>query len=79
MTGCFEYNVDLVKALDPKQNAPIDLPMDTFKHHVIRGPIGVVGMITPWYLLSYSLHTCLSLQFKFFFNYYHLQYEVVLF
>nr|KAJ0209955.1 hypothetical protein LSAT_V11C400186700 [Lactuca sativa] len=48
VAGCFEYNADLAEALDAKQNAPIDLPMDTFKCHVIREPIGVVGLITPW-------------------------------
>lgn len=48
VAGCFEYNADLAEALDAKQNAPIELPMDTFKCHVIREPIGVVGLITPW-------------------------------
>ncbi|KAI3499377.1 hypothetical protein L1887_35176 [Cichorium endivia] len=48
VAGCFEYNADLAEALDAKQNASIDLPMDTFKCHVIREPIGVVGLITPW-------------------------------
>ncbi|KAI3742942.1 hypothetical protein L1987_60641 [Smallanthus sonchifolius] len=45
VVGCFEYNVDLAEALDAKQNASIDLPMDTFKCHVIREPIGVVGFL----------------------------------
>nr|AAY33872.1 betaine aldehyde dehydrogenase [Chrysanthemum lavandulifolium] len=48
VAGCFEYNADLAEALDKKQNAPIELPMDTFKCHVIKEPIGVVGLITPW-------------------------------
>lgn len=48
VAGCFEYNADLAEALDGKQNAPIALPMDTFKCHVIKEPIGVVGLITPW-------------------------------
>ncbi|XP_076960534.1 aminoaldehyde dehydrogenase 2, peroxisomal-like isoform X1 [Bidens hawaiensis] len=48
VAGCFEYNAELAEALDAKQNAPINLPMDTFKCHVIREPIGVVGLITPW-------------------------------
>lgn len=73
MAGCFEYNADLAEALDAKQNAPIDLPMDTFKCHVIREPIGVVGLITPWYLLSLkSKHTSLSLQLKLIFIMYNL-------
>nr|GEZ84770.1 betaine aldehyde dehydrogenase [Tanacetum cinerariifolium] len=48
VAGCFEYNADLAEALDKKQNAPIELPMDTFKCHVVKEPIGVVGLITPW-------------------------------
>ncbi|CAH1431127.1 unnamed protein product [Lactuca virosa] len=48
VAGCLEYNVDLVEELDRKQNASVALPMDTFKCHLIREPIGVVGLITPW-------------------------------
>ncbi|XP_076959562.1 betaine aldehyde dehydrogenase, chloroplastic-like [Bidens hawaiensis] len=48
VAGCFEYNADLAEALDKKQNAPVSLPMDTFKCHLTREPIGVVGLITPW-------------------------------
>ncbi|KVI06378.1 betaine aldehyde dehydrogenase, chloroplastic [Cynara cardunculus var. scolymus] len=48
VAGCFEYHADLAEALDAKQNASIALPMDTFECHVIREPIGVVGLITPW-------------------------------
>uniref|UniRef100_A0A251RQC3 Putative aldehyde/histidinol dehydrogenase n=1 Tax=Helianthus annuus TaxID=4232 RepID=A0A251RQC3_HELAN len=40
VAGCFEYNADLAEALDAKQNAPlnvyVNLPMDTFKFHIIR-------------------------------------------
>ncbi|KAL8247948.1 hypothetical protein R6Q59_009164 [Mikania micrantha] len=32
--GCFEYNADLAEALDAKQNASIDLTMDTFTYSV---------------------------------------------
>ncbi|MFS7959898.1 putative betaine-aldehyde dehydrogenase [Helianthus anomalus] len=49
---------DLAEALDAKRNTPFNLPMDTFKFHIIREPIGVVGLITPWYtlpLLNYPL------------------------
>lgn len=60
VAGCFEYNADLAEALDAKQNAPIALPMDTFKCHIIREPIGVVGLITPWYFIH--------LKMEFFFN-----------
>lgn len=55
VAGCFEYNADLAEALDAKQNAPIALPMDTFKCHVIREPIGVVGLITPWYFIHLKM------------------------
>ncbi|KAL2936088.1 Betaine aldehyde dehydrogenase chloroplastic [Bienertia sinuspersici] len=48
VAGCFEYYADLAEALDAKQKSPITLPMDTFKCHVLRQPIGVVGLISPW-------------------------------
>ncbi|GAB2248980.1 hypothetical protein Droror1_Dr00012339 [Drosera rotundifolia] len=48
VAACFEYYAGLAEALDAKQKAPVDLPMDTFKCHVLREPIGVVGLITPW-------------------------------
>ncbi|KAM0939006.1 putative betaine-aldehyde dehydrogenase [Dioscorea sansibarensis] len=48
VAGCFEYYADLAEALDGKQRAPISLPMETFKSYVLREPIGVVGLITPW-------------------------------
>ncbi|KAJ0597459.1 putative betaine-aldehyde dehydrogenase [Helianthus annuus] len=48
VAGCFEYNADLAEAWDKKQNASVTLPMDTFKCHLIREPIGVVGLISPW-------------------------------
>jgi acyl-CoA reductase-like NAD-dependent aldehyde dehydrogenase len=35
--------------LDAKQKAPVSLPMDTFKSHVLKEPIGIVALITPWY------------------------------
>ncbi|PIA62274.1 hypothetical protein AQUCO_00200337v1 [Aquilegia coerulea] len=48
VAGCFEYYAELAEGLDAKQKAPIPIPMDTFKTHVLREPIGVVGLITPW-------------------------------
>nr|ABI95806.1 betaine aldehyde dehydrogenase protein [Kalidium foliatum] len=48
VAGCFEYYAEQAEALDAKQKAPISLPMDTFKCHVLRQPIGVVGLISPW-------------------------------
>lgn len=52
VAGCFEYYADLAEALDSEQKTPISLPMETFKSHVLKEPIGVVGLITPWYLNS---------------------------
>uniref|UniRef100_A0A5B6ZGL6 Putative betaine-aldehyde dehydrogenase n=1 Tax=Davidia involucrata TaxID=16924 RepID=A0A5B6ZGL6_DAVIN len=48
VAGCFEYYANLAEGLDAKQKAPVSLPMKTFKCHVLREPIGVVGLITPW-------------------------------
>ncbi|KAK7828784.1 betaine aldehyde dehydrogenase 1 [Quercus suber] len=48
VAGCFEYYADLAEGLDAKQKAPVSLPMETFKSHVLKEPIGVVGLITPW-------------------------------
>ncbi|GFP79950.1 betaine aldehyde dehydrogenase 1 chloroplastic [Phtheirospermum japonicum] len=48
VAGCFEYYADIAEALDSKQKAPVSLPMETFKCHVLKEPIGVVGLITPW-------------------------------
>ncbi|CAN0900709.1 Aminoaldehyde dehydrogenase ALDH10A8, chloroplastic [Linum grandiflorum] len=48
VAGCFEYYADLAEGLDSKQKAPISLPMDTFKSHVLQEPLGVVALITPW-------------------------------
>nr|ARR95824.1 betaine aldehyde dehydrogenase [Pandanus amaryllifolius] len=48
VAGCFEYFADLAQALDGKQRAPVSLPLQTFKSYVLKEPIGVVGLITPW-------------------------------
>ncbi|XP_013615474.1 PREDICTED: betaine aldehyde dehydrogenase 2, mitochondrial, partial [Brassica oleracea var. oleracea] len=48
VAGCFEYYADLAEGLDAKQKAPLSLPLDTFKGYVLKEPIGVVGLITPW-------------------------------
>ena len=55
VAGCFEYYADLAEGLDAKQKAPVSLPMETFKSYVLKEPIGVVGLITPWYLLPLVL------------------------
>ncbi|OVA16244.1 Aldehyde dehydrogenase domain [Macleaya cordata] len=48
VAGCFEYYAELAEGLDAKQKTPVSLPMETFKSHVLKEPIGVVGLITPW-------------------------------
>ncbi|KAE9610054.1 putative betaine-aldehyde dehydrogenase [Lupinus albus] len=48
VAGCFNYYADLAENLDEKQKAPVSLPMETFKSYVLKEPIGVVGLITPW-------------------------------
>ncbi|KAG9449513.1 hypothetical protein H6P81_009478 [Aristolochia fimbriata] len=48
VAGCFEYYADLAEALDGKQKTSVSLPMQTFKSHVLKEPIGVVALITPW-------------------------------
>ncbi|XP_068641317.1 aminoaldehyde dehydrogenase 2, peroxisomal [Aristolochia californica] len=48
VAGCFEYYADLAEALDGKKKTPIALPMQTFKSYVLKEPIGVVALITPW-------------------------------
>lgn len=49
VAGCFEYYADLAEGLDAKQKAPVSVPMEAFKSYVLKEPIGVVGLITPWY------------------------------
>ncbi|KAG4974165.1 hypothetical protein JHK82_031074 [Glycine max] len=44
---CFNYYAKLAEGLDAKQNAPVSLPMETFKSYVHKEPIGVVALITP--------------------------------
>ncbi|XP_051133050.1 aminoaldehyde dehydrogenase 2, peroxisomal-like [Andrographis paniculata] len=48
VAGCFEYYADLAEKLDSEQKAHVSLPMETFKCHVLKEPIGVVALITPW-------------------------------
>uniref|UniRef100_A0A453C5H6 betaine-aldehyde dehydrogenase n=3 Tax=Aegilops tauschii subsp. strangulata TaxID=200361 RepID=A0A453C5H6_AEGTS len=48
VAACFEFYAGLAEALDGKQHAPISLPMEEFKTYVLKEPIGVVGLITPW-------------------------------
>lgn len=48
VAACFEYYAGLAEALDGKQGSPISLPLENFKSYVLKEPIGVVGLITPW-------------------------------
>ncbi|KAM3374660.1 aminoaldehyde dehydrogenase 2 isoform X1 [Capsicum galapagoense] len=48
VAACFEYYADLAEALDLKRKTPVDLHLDSFKSYVLREPLGVVGLITPW-------------------------------
>ncbi|PKU69953.1 Betaine aldehyde dehydrogenase 1, chloroplastic [Dendrobium catenatum] len=48
VASCFEYYADLAESLDGKQRTPVSVPLQTFKSYVIKEPIGVVGLITPW-------------------------------
>ena len=63
VAGCFEYNADLAEALDSKQKSHISLPMDTFKAYLLMEPIGVVGLITPWYCYLFCLFVLLMSNF----------------
>lgn len=51
VASCFEYYADLAEALDKNQKAPISVPMETFKSYVLKEAIGVVALITPWYMI----------------------------
>ncbi|KAK8935846.1 hypothetical protein KSP39_PZI013519 [Platanthera zijinensis] len=48
VASCFEYYADLAESLDGKKRTPISVPLQTFKSYVLKEPIGVVGLITPW-------------------------------
>nr|AFS33786.1 betaine aldehyde dehydrogenase [Medicago sativa] len=64
VAGCFEFYADLAEKLDAKQKAPVSLPMDTFRSHVLREPIGVVGLKTPWnyplLMITWKVVPCLA-------------------
>ncbi|XLT06040.1 hypothetical protein HN51_044789, partial [Arachis hypogaea] len=59
VAGCFEFYPDLAEKLDAKQKAPVSLPMETFKSYVLKEPIGIVGLITPWNFLFLLFKICL--------------------
>lgn len=51
VASCFNYYAELAEALDAKQKAPISIPVHSFKSYVLKEPIGVIALITPWYIL----------------------------
>lgn len=48
VAGCFEYFAEIAEAFDSKKKIPVSVPMETFKCYVLKEPLGVVGLITPW-------------------------------
>jgi acyl-CoA reductase-like NAD-dependent aldehyde dehydrogenase len=61
VAGCFEFFAGLAEALDKKQNSLVPLP-ENFKCHLQRDPIGVVGLITPWYFFPFLTAVLLYMQ-----------------
>lgn len=51
VASCFNYYAELAEALDAKQKASISIPVQSFKSYVLKEPIGVIALITPWYML----------------------------
>jgi len=52
VAGCFEYYADLAEKLDLEQDALLEVPMEQFKCSTRKEPLGIVGLITPWYSTS---------------------------
>ncbi|KAM0979627.1 hypothetical protein ACFX13_015740 [Malus domestica] len=48
VVSCFEYYAGLAEGLDAKQKTPVSLSTEKFKTHVLKEPVGVVGLITAW-------------------------------
>ncbi|KAB2633410.1 betaine aldehyde dehydrogenase 1 [Pyrus ussuriensis x Pyrus communis] len=48
VASCFEYYAGLAEELDAKQKTPVSLSTEKFKTHVLKEPVGVVGLITAW-------------------------------
>ncbi|KAJ1406816.1 Aldehyde/histidinol dehydrogenase [Sesbania bispinosa] len=48
IVGCFEFYAELAEKLDEKHKSPVSLPMETFRSYVLKEPIVVVALITPW-------------------------------
>ncbi|KHN47588.1 Betaine aldehyde dehydrogenase 2, mitochondrial [Glycine soja] len=64
---CFNYYAKLAEGLDAKQNAPVFVVegLDAKQNapvYVHKEPIGVVALITPWYLLFLHFNClCISI------------------
>ncbi|TQD88942.1 hypothetical protein C1H46_025534 [Malus baccata] len=48
VASCFEYYAGLAEGLDAKQKTPVSISTEKFKTHVLKEPVGVVGLITAW-------------------------------
>lgn len=48
VAGCFDYYADLAERLDARQYEHVELPDDSFDTKIIRQPLGVIALITPW-------------------------------
>lgn len=48
VAGCFDYYADLAEKLDTRQYEHVELPDDSFDTKIIRQPLGVIALITPW-------------------------------
>ncbi|XP_031105614.1 betaine aldehyde dehydrogenase, chloroplastic-like [Ipomoea triloba] len=48
VSSTIEYYAGLAEALDSRQKTPVPLHLESIKSCVLREPIGVVGLITPW-------------------------------
>jgi len=48
VAGCFEYYADRADEMMQTGKKDVDLGMDEFKGYVVKEPLGVVALITPW-------------------------------
>ncbi len=46
---CFSYYADIADKLDDHVNGKhVDIPNDRIEARIVKQPLGVVGLITPW-------------------------------
>eukprot|EP00976_Prorocentrum_cordatum_P091151 1188404-Prorocentrum_minimum.AAC.2 len=48
VAGCFEYYADRADEMMTTGKKDVDLGMEQFKGYVVKEPLGVVALITPW-------------------------------